>query len=52
MKPHAERTEGIPVTGEKASILSHDIARALMDVNTVEAPLGSKLYLPTLTQPL
>lgn len=42
MKPHAERPEGIPVTRKKASILSRDKARALVDVNTVEASVGGK----------
>lgn len=52
MKPHAERPEGIPVTRKKASIVSRDKARALVDVNTVEASVGAKMDLPILIQPL
>lgn len=52
MKPRAERPEGSLVTRKKASILSHDIARALVDVKTVKASVGGKMDLPTRIPPL
>lgn len=52
MKPHAERPEGIPITRKKASIVSRDKARGLVDVNTVEASVGGKMDLPIFIQPL